>query len=89
MKKKLTRYSSKQGQATIEFTFAMVIVALMIFGLIQIFRWTGMDYAEHSWDREYTHKGKSKPPLETTETGDVAQDDQMRTKRMNAFTRAF
>jgi hypothetical protein len=78
-----------RGQATIEFTFAMVIIALMIFGLIKIFRWTGMDYAEHAWDREYFRDGKSKPPLITTEKGEVEEDLPMRTKRMNAFTRNF
>lgn len=72
-----------RGQATIEFAFAMVVVALLIYGLIKIFHWTGMDYAEHAWDRE------RKLPITTTEDGHVEDDRPMRTKRMNAFTRAF
>ena len=39
------------GQATIEFAFAMVIIALLIFGLIKIFRWAGMDYAQKAYEQ--------------------------------------
>ncbi len=79
----------KNGQATVEFTFAMVVVALLIFGLIKAYQWTGMDYAEHAFDREYTKAGESKPPIVTTEDGHVDKDKPMRTKRLNAFTRTF
>ena len=34
------------AQSTIEFTFAMVVVALLIYGLIKTFQWVGMDYAQ-------------------------------------------
>lgn len=44
--------TENKGQATIEFTFAMVIVALLIYGLISIFRWVGMDYAQRSYIRQ-------------------------------------
>jgi len=79
----------QKGQATIEFTFAMVVVALLIFGLIKTYQWIGMDYAEHAFDREYFKDGSSKPPIVTTEDGKVEKDNPVRTKRLNAFTRAF
>ena len=71
------------AQSTIEFTFAMVTVAVLIYGLIKVFQWTGMDYAEHSWDRENTRA------LEVSEDGKVAAVNMPRTKRLNAFTRLF
>jgi len=33
------------AQVIIEFTFSMIIIFLMIYGLMMIFRWTGMDLA--------------------------------------------
>lgn len=72
-----------KAQATIEYTFCMVVIALLIFGLIKIFHWTGLDYAEHSWEREQNL------PIVTDEEGGVIKDKPIRTKRMNAFTRTF
>jgi len=40
------------GQATLEFTFCMVITFFMIYGLIMVFRWVGVDLAE----RRRAHK---------------------------------
>ena len=37
---------TSKAQVLIEFTFAMVIIFLMIYGSIMIFRWSGMDLAE-------------------------------------------
>ena len=34
-----------KAQSTIEFTFAMVAIMFLIYGMIQIFRWAGMDLA--------------------------------------------
>jgi hypothetical protein len=36
------------GQVIIEFTFCMIVVFLMIFGLAKVFTWTGRDLAERS-----------------------------------------
>lgn len=41
----------KRGQATIEFTFAMTITLIMVFALLMVFRWVGLDLA----DRRFTH----------------------------------
>ena len=35
-----------KGQVALEFTFCMIVVFLMIYGIIMILRWTGMDLAE-------------------------------------------
>ena len=35
---------SKKGQITTEFTFTMVIVLIMTFSLIMIFRWVGFEF---------------------------------------------
>lgn len=43
---------NKKAQATIEFTFAVVIVMLITYGLIMVFRWVGLTYAE----RRYTQQ---------------------------------
>ncbi len=38
--------TSRQGQATIEFTFAMIVIIFLIYGMVQVFRWAGLDLAE-------------------------------------------
>ena len=35
-----------KGQAILEFTFAMIILMLLIYGLVMVFRWAGLDLAE-------------------------------------------
>ncbi len=42
----------KRGQSTIEFTFVIIAFFLLAYGLIQIFRWAGMDLAERRWTFE-------------------------------------
>ena len=34
-----------KAQSTIEFTFAVVVVMFLIYGMVQVFRWAGMDLA--------------------------------------------
>jgi divalent metal cation (Fe/Co/Zn/Cd) transporter len=38
------------GQSTIEFTFAMIVIMFLVYGMVQVFRWAGMDLA----NRRYT-----------------------------------
>ena len=40
-----------KAQSTIEFTFAVIVIMFLIFGMIRVFRWTGMDLA----NRRYAH----------------------------------
>jgi hypothetical protein len=34
-----------KAQATIEFTFAMIVIIFLIYGMVRVFRWAGMDIA--------------------------------------------
>jgi hypothetical protein len=68
------------GQATIEFTFAMVIVALLIFGLMSIFRWTGMDYAQTTFMIQNTAVFKP---------WTANMQDERRQQRMSAYTQTY
>ena len=47
------------AQSTIEFTFVMVIIFLLAYGLIRIFRWAGLDLAERRWAHEQIITDKS------------------------------
>lgn len=46
----------RAGQALIEFAFCMIVILLMIYGTIMVFRWTGLDLAERraAHDRSLT-----------------------------------
>jgi len=35
----------KKAQSTVEFTFAMVVVVFLIYGMVRVFFWVGMDLA--------------------------------------------
>ena len=37
------------AQSTIEFTFVLIVIFFLVYGLIRIFRWAGMDLAERRW----------------------------------------
>ena len=37
-----------KGQVILEFTFCMIIILLMIFGITKVFIWSGREYAERS-----------------------------------------
>jgi len=40
------RIMKNNAQVVLEFTFAMVILFLMLYGLLKIFHWTGLDLAD-------------------------------------------
>ena len=44
--------TNKRGQSAIEFTFAMTVTLLMVFALLMVFRWAGVDLA----DRRIAHE---------------------------------
>ena len=52
MLKKITLDSQKgkknlrKAQVVLEFTFCMIVLFFMIYGVIMVFRWTGVDLAE-------------------------------------------
>ena len=47
---------SNRAQVILEFTFCIIVVMLMLYGLIMVFRWTGVDSAERrlAHDRRLT-----------------------------------
>ena len=82
----------RRAQSTIEFTFAMVMIALLIYGLLRIFRWTGMDYAERS--NSYSTQQFTDPRMRALyfvndEESQLNSSIGDRSKRMGAFTRNF
>ncbi len=40
------------GQSTLEFVFAMVAVLCLMYGMIQVFRWVGMDLAQRRYAQD-------------------------------------
>lgn len=42
----------RKGQSTIEFTFAVMVILLIAYGLIMVFRWVGLSYAERRFKQE-------------------------------------
>ena len=41
----MTLCKDTKAQSTIEFTFAMVAIVFLIYGMVMVFRWAGMDLA--------------------------------------------
>ncbi len=48
----MTVMKNKDGQATIEFTFAVIMILLLAYGLIMVFRWAGLTFAERRYKQE-------------------------------------
>jgi len=44
--------SRRQAQSTVEFTFAMIVIMFIIYGMVQVFRWTGMDLAQRRFSED-------------------------------------
>lgn len=44
----------KKAQSTIEFTFAMVVIVFLIYGMVRVFRWAGMDLAQRRYAQDVT-----------------------------------
>ncbi|MBI4308989.1 MAG: pilus assembly protein [Candidatus Omnitrophica bacterium] len=51
--------SPKRGQSTIEFTFVLVVIIFLVYGLIRVFRWAGMDLAERRFAYEKSFSGNT------------------------------
>lgn len=41
-----------KGQSTIEFTFAMIAVMFLMYGMVMVFRWAGMDLANRRFAQD-------------------------------------
>jgi hypothetical protein len=69
-----------KAQSTIEFTLVLIIIVLMVWGLIQIFRWSGMDLAERRWTHDQTLINGQTPE-------EQLNPDFYRAKRLNSVYR--
>lgn len=43
-----------KAQSTLEFAFSMIAMAVLMYGLILVFRWTGLDLAERRISHDNT-----------------------------------
>ena len=66
-----------RAQSTIEFTFVMIVILLLAYGLIRVFRWVGMDLAERRWTHEQVLTGGAT-------TQEQLAPDFYRPKRLNS-----
>jgi hypothetical protein len=41
-----------KAQSTIEFTFAMIAIVFLIYGMVMVFRWAGMDLAQRRYAQD-------------------------------------
>jgi hypothetical protein len=44
----------EKAQSTIEFTFAMIAIMFLIYGMVMVFRWAGMDLAQRRFSQDST-----------------------------------
>ena len=84
----------KKAQVIIEFTFSMIIVMLMMFSLIKIFGWTGIDLVERRIGHDTTLRQAVNAPDYTSATigdGPLGQIDPYfyQPVKMNAIWRGF
>jgi hypothetical protein len=42
----------KKAQSTIEFTFAMIAIMFLAYGMVMVFRWAGMDLAQRRYAQD-------------------------------------
>ena len=70
-----------QAQSTIEFTFVLIVIFFLAYGLVRVFRWAGMDLAERRW----AHEDVLTDP--TSNTDQQLNPDFYRPKRMNSVHR--
>jgi hypothetical protein len=43
-----------KAQSTIEFTFAVIVIMFLIYGMVRVFRWAGMDLAQRRFSQDTT-----------------------------------
>ncbi len=77
---KLEKHSgmTKRAQSTSEFTFAMIAVLFLLYGLIQVFRWVGMDIASRQYEHETQRNAFNDPAKQLN-------PDFYRPERLNAY----
>ncbi len=43
---------NKWAQATLEFTFGVIVLMFLVYGMVQVFRWAGLDLAQRRWSED-------------------------------------
>ncbi len=74
---------SERGQATIEFTFAMIITLILVYALFMVFRWAGLDLAERRVSHERLLSDESLRPEQQL------NPDFHKPRKMDAAVRTF
>lgn len=69
---------TQRGQSTIEFTFTLVVIFFLAYGMVRVLRWAGMDMAERRWAHEQVLFNGSTPR-------EQLKPDFYRPKRMDMF----
>jgi hypothetical protein len=46
-------FKNIKAQSTIEFTFALIVMLFLIYGMVMVFRWAGMDLANRRWSQDH------------------------------------
>lgn len=86
----MNKKKSIKAQSTIEFTFAMVAIALLIFCLIKTFRWVGMDYAQGAYSQEqsniFVHPGNA---CDKNNCFSLNVESEDKSQRLDAYSRNF
>lgn len=67
-------YSSR-GQTMAEFTFSLIVILLMIYGLMRIFEWTGKDQAMRRMSHDALITGKVEHSYDNPGEGPAKQID--------------
>ncbi len=61
---------SIKAQSTVEFTFAVVVIMFLIYGMVQVFRWAGIDLAQRQYQMEngaLTYSATGDPAYQLTD----------------------
>ncbi len=64
------------AQSTLEFTFAMIVIVFLIYGMVRVFRWAGMDLAQRRWVQDNsitTNPASGNPEAQLTADATMAQ----------------
>ncbi len=69
----------RRGQSTVEFVFAMIAAMFLLYGMIRVFRWVGMDAAQ----RQYAYDVSFNKAI-TTGNLEQLQSNAYRPSRINA-----
>ena len=50
----MSLHENTKAQSTIEFTCAMIVIVFLMFGLVMVLRWAGMDLANRRVTQDYS-----------------------------------